>query len=249
MNKDYDFSRGRRNPYVTRLNGPWLGLDTATDSPGLAVLSDDGVLAEHVWRSRRGHTRQLAPRVLSALEDLGMAPGDLIGVAVALGPGSYTGLRVGLAFAKGLAFAAGIPVVGIPSLDAVAAPLSAPEVERSVALWAVIKAGRGRLVACAYPADGHWPAPARLVPSLFEQILEAASPGDWIAGELDDTQRAAADAAGLHVASLAGSLRRPSWIAQLGAARVSPEDGRLEALAALEPLYPTSPNDPQQSAQ
>lgn len=225
------------------VDGPWLGLDTATDSPGLAVVTADGVLVEYVWRSRRGHTRQMAPRVMAALGDLGLAVADLAGIAVALGPGSYTGLRVGLALGKGLAFAAGVPLVGVPSLDVVAAPLSPPEVERSAPLWAVLHAGRGRVVACAYPAQGPWPEATRLMPVPIERVLEGATPGDWIAGELDAAQRAAALAAGLHAASPAASLRRPSWVAQLGAQRRANAARTVEELAGLEPLYPASTQD------
>jgi tRNA threonylcarbamoyladenosine biosynthesis protein TsaB len=202
-------------------------------------VTGDGVVVEHVWRTRRGHTRQLAPRVRAALEDAGLAPDELAGVAVALGPGSYTGLRVGLSLAKGLAMAASLPLVGVPSLDAVAAALSAPTVDRAVPLWAVLQAGRGRVVAAEYPPDGDWP-PAARTPVPLQVVLDAASAGDWIGGELDAGQRAAAAAAGLRVVPAVAALRRPSWIAQLGRLRRASAARSLEELSRIEPLYPIS---------
>lgn len=214
----------------------WLGLDTATDVASVALVDGAAVLAEQSWVSRRRHTAELAPRVAAALASAGLAVADLGGVAVASGPGSYTGLRIGLALAKGLALGAGLPVVGVPTLDALAAALSPPAVPRSVPLWAVFRAGRTRLVAAPYPPDeALWPDPRTLRAVSFEALLAAVRPSDWVAGELTASERAALAGAGLEVLPPAACLRRAGWLAELGRRRLSTAGGA--GVAALSPVY------------
>jgi tRNA threonylcarbamoyladenosine biosynthesis protein TsaB len=141
----------------------WLAIDTATDMASVALHDGAAVLAETTWTSRRHHTVELAPRIDELLRQHDLAAHDLTGLAVAIGPGSYTGLRIGLALAKGLTLATGIPIVPVPTLDILAAPLSPPHVSRDCPLWAVLRAGRGRLVAACYPPSVvDWPDPAGL---------------------------------------------------------------------------------------
>src|SRR5688572_6448874 len=104
--------------------GLLLAIDTSTAYAGVA-LYDGGVRTELVWWAGRNHARQLMPTVRGALEQLGRRPEDLAVVAAARGPGSFTGLRVGLAAAHGLAFALGLPLYGVGSLDVLAAGLAA----------------------------------------------------------------------------------------------------------------------------
>ena len=98
-----------------------LGLDTSTRSVGLALYDGTQVLSEAVWTSHDHHTVELAPAVGDMLSRAGLEPSHLSAVAAATGPGSFTGLRIGLALAKGLALARRLPLVGIPSLDVLAA--------------------------------------------------------------------------------------------------------------------------------
>jgi tRNA threonylcarbamoyladenosine biosynthesis protein TsaB len=136
------------------LAGPWLAVDTATDTASIAIQQDDRLLAEESWTTRRRHTVQLAPRVARMLDEHELPPSSLSGIAVAIGPGSYTGLRIGLSLAKGMALGAGIDVVGVPTLDVLAAAFSSPALTARPRLWAVLRAGRGRVVAAAYPEIG-----------------------------------------------------------------------------------------------
>jgi tRNA threonylcarbamoyladenosine biosynthesis protein TsaB len=98
-----------------------LAIDTATDWVGLALHDGSSVLAEFGWRSRRTQTIELAPAVAQLWARTGVSAGDLSAIAVAIGPGSYTGLRVGLALAKGMALGQNLPLIGVPTLDIVAA--------------------------------------------------------------------------------------------------------------------------------
>jgi len=84
-----------------------LALDTATDTIGLALTDGARILAEEVWLARRHATVELAPETARLLRRTGAREDQLQGIAITIGPGSYTGLRIGLAFAKGLAFGPG----------------------------------------------------------------------------------------------------------------------------------------------
>ena len=90
-----------------------LALDTATRNISLALHDGQAVLAEQTWRSAQHPTAELAPQVALLLLRAGLQPAGLQAVAVAIGPGSYTGLRIGLGLAKGLALAQAIPLVGV----------------------------------------------------------------------------------------------------------------------------------------
>ena len=126
-----------------------LALDTSTLRAAVALETADGAI--HVARPdpRARHGRQLVPSLRALLDEAALAPGAIDVIAVGLGPGSYTGLRVGLTAAKVLAYAAGRPLVGFDSLEAIAR--NAPDDATSVAV--VADAQRGDLYAAAFGRD------------------------------------------------------------------------------------------------
>jgi tRNA threonylcarbamoyladenosine biosynthesis protein TsaB len=97
-----------------------LAVDTATDRLGLAIRADETTLAELHLDLGRKHAEKILVGLDGLLADLGLRARDLGAIAVSLGPGSFTGLRIGLAFAKGLALATGAELVGIPTLTVLA---------------------------------------------------------------------------------------------------------------------------------
>jgi tRNA threonylcarbamoyladenosine biosynthesis protein TsaB len=97
-----------------------LGVESSGPRGGVALLEDSRTLGEALFEAGMVHGREIAPAADRLLKAAGRGPADLDLVAVDIGPGSYTGLRVGLAAAKGLAFALGRPIVGVPSLDVLA---------------------------------------------------------------------------------------------------------------------------------
>jgi tRNA threonylcarbamoyl adenosine modification protein YeaZ len=112
-------SSDRAAAYAGRV--PLLALDTATALTTVAVVSTPGeVLAESSHLDARRHAEALPRLVREALDVAGVAPGDLDLIAVGVGPGPFTGLRVGVAFARATAHALGIPAVGVMTLDAIA---------------------------------------------------------------------------------------------------------------------------------
>jgi tRNA threonylcarbamoyladenosine biosynthesis protein TsaB len=120
-----------------------LGLDTCLSTCSVAVLDGDAVRAHAAEPMARGHQERLAPMAREVMAQAGMAFGDLDRIGVTVGPGSFTGLRVGVAFAKGLALALDRPAVGIGTLEAMAA-----EVEGLV--FPAIDARRGQLYLQAF---------------------------------------------------------------------------------------------------
>ncbi|NTW35799.1 MAG: tRNA (adenosine(37)-N6)-threonylcarbamoyltransferase complex dimerization subunit type 1 TsaB, partial [Syntrophobacteraceae bacterium] len=94
-----------------------LAVDTSTPQIGLALYDGARVLAESLWISKARQTVELAPAVAEMLARTGQTIAEVTALAVALGPGSFTSLRVGLSFVKGLALSRNLPLIGIPTLD------------------------------------------------------------------------------------------------------------------------------------
>lgn len=97
-----------------------LGIETATPSGGVALMDEQRLLGSVLRHGGRSHSQRIMAGLDSLLRDLGLTTAKLAGVAVSVGPGSFTGVRVGLAAAKALAYAAEIPLVGVSTLEAFA---------------------------------------------------------------------------------------------------------------------------------
>ncbi len=118
-----------------------LAVDTSTRWIGLALYDGSQVLAEDVWQSQNHHTVELAPAVASLLRRTESGAAGLSALAVALGPGSFTSLRIGLGLVKGMALALHLPLIGVPTLDI----LAASQPVQDWPLATVLQAGRGRI--------------------------------------------------------------------------------------------------------
>jgi tRNA threonylcarbamoyladenosine biosynthesis protein TsaB len=127
-----------------------LAVDTSTMAGGVALLEDERVIGESLLDVRTTHSERLMLAVERVLGDARWAPESLDGLAVAIGPGSFTGLRIGLAAVKGLALALGRPIAAVPTLDAMAAGL--PWASRPVC--PVLEARKDEVFACLYRWDG-----------------------------------------------------------------------------------------------
>jgi tRNA threonylcarbamoyladenosine biosynthesis protein TsaB len=191
-----------------------LALDTATRLAGIALYSaNDGLIAEHSWHSANRHTAELMPRVAQMLAQAGVASSDLHAVAVALGPGSFTGLRVALAAAKGLALAGNLALLGVPTLDAVAYPHS----RQPLPVIAVVQAGRGRVCWASYEHGcTGWAVSAPYEQATIPVLAATIPRPTLIAGELahDDREQLAALSGGQAILlPPALSTRRPGCLA------------------------------------
>jgi len=97
-----------------------LGVETSTMQGGAALVGDDGLCSEYTLNVEATHSERLLPTIDRMFRDAGVGLDTLSGLAVSIGPGSFTGLRIGLSTVKGLAYATGLPVVGVPTLEALA---------------------------------------------------------------------------------------------------------------------------------
>jgi tRNA threonylcarbamoyladenosine biosynthesis protein TsaB len=127
-----------------------LAVDTTTERGSVAVTEDDCVRGEIRLASGEGHSRRLLPAVDFLLHSLGLHPGDIEAFAVTTGPGSFTGLRVGLSTVQGLALGAGRLCLGMSALDVLAARI-AGTAPASVAL---MDAYRGEVYGAVYDGEG-----------------------------------------------------------------------------------------------
>jgi tRNA threonylcarbamoyladenosine biosynthesis protein TsaB len=135
-----------------------LGIDTATSRGSVALARPGEVLAAVALIERGAHARDLLPEIDGLLQRSGLRPSGLHGIAVTVGPGSFTGVRVGLATAKGLAYSLGIGLAGLSTLEALA---RAAVPERGVApprVCAAIEAGRGEVYAALFRIENGEPA-------------------------------------------------------------------------------------------
>lgn len=207
-----------------------LAIDTSTRQLGVALYDGVHVLAERAWTSPFHHTVELAPAVEKALREAGNGPEGLAAIGVATGPGSFTALRSGMAFAKGLALGRDLPLIGVPSLDVTAAGQPASDLP----LVALLEAGRKRLAAGRYTwSDTGWAPDGEAVLVTLEELAAGLSAPAVLCGELDE--RAEALLAGHPFARLAPAARQPGLLAQLAWRRFTA--GEADDPATLAPIY------------
>ena len=127
-----------------------LAIDTSTRYAGVALAQDGRVVSSRCWYSAVNHTAELMPAIADTLRNGGLTPGDLDGIAVALGPGGFSALRVGMSAAKGLALAAQTPLVGIGTLNLEAFPY----LESGLPVCALLDAGRNEVASAHFDAAG-----------------------------------------------------------------------------------------------
>jgi len=211
-----------------------LALDTSTHKVGLALYDGVQVLGEMMWTSRQFHTVELAPAIAELLARVEAGPSQLSAVAVAIGPGSFTGLRIGLALAKGLALAQRLPLVGIPTLDILA--VAQPRLELPMA--AVLRAGRGRLAVGWYKVvEAEWRSNGSIEVLTADELNQRIHVPTLVCGELSDEERRLLGRRRKTVllASPSQSTRRPGWLAELGWRRW--QAGQVDDAATLSPIY------------
>jgi tRNA threonylcarbamoyladenosine biosynthesis protein TsaB len=97
-----------------------LGIDTSTSCGSIGLIEDERILCEYSLEGKASHSERVLKTIDRVLEDSGVSIGDIDGLVISIGPGSFTGLRIGVSAVKGLAFATGKPVAGVSTLDALA---------------------------------------------------------------------------------------------------------------------------------
>ncbi len=212
----------------------FLAVDTSTAQMGLALFNGTQVVAESLWLSRQHHTVELAPALANLLKHTDVKANDIQALGVAIGPGSFTALRVGLAFVKGLALSRKLPIVGIPSLDILAAaqPLS------KMPLAAVLQAGRGRIALAWYKVSkNEWKSEGVAKVTTVDALADSIDRPTLVAGELtaEERQRLARKKVNVALVPPALCVRRPAVLAELAWMRW--QTGKVDEPASLAPIY------------
>jgi tRNA threonylcarbamoyladenosine biosynthesis protein TsaB len=211
-----------------------LAVDTSTRQIGLALFDGSQVIAETVWQSQNHHTVELAPALSALLANADVKPAALTGLGVALGPGSFTSLRIGLGLVKGMALALKIPLVGVPTLDF----LANAQPPAGMPLAAVLQAGRGRLALTWYHfEDGVWLADGDPAVVTAEELAQSIRKPTLVCGELsaEERQLLARKRKNVLLASPAQSVRRPAFLAEIAWARI--QAGVSDDPVSLAPIY------------
>ncbi len=219
-----------------------LAIDTSTRQASIALYDPArGLLAEQSWISANRHTEELMPAVAALLTLAGAGAADLASVAIAIGPGSFTGLRVGLAAAKGLALAQGLKLTGVPTLDITAYPHQ----DNPLPVIAVAQAGRGRVYWALYAhGPSGWGPQGPYALSTVVEVANTVLRPVAFAGELTEADRETLTrAAGKQrtvFLSPALGLRRAGVLAELGLQRLAA--GGADDPATLSPIYLQQPD-------
>lgn len=209
-----------------------LGLDTATQAGGAALAEDGKLIGEVMLSSEATHSRRLLKVIEFLLEGAHRTKHDLDGIAVTIGPGYFTGLRIGLATAQGLALGLDVPVAAVSTLRLLAASQNRP----GVTVWAVIDARRGLVYA----------APFRMGEKGLERLAEdAAMSPQRLTAEIKGPALLVGDGVRVYAEELTGPEReeapqwagvpRPGLLALMGFDRIAKGQGLKPA--EVRPRY------------
>jgi len=213
---------------------PILSIDTSSGQGGIA-LYDGRTLSTRSWPADRSHTTTLLSEIHCLLERAEMRVRDLAAVAIATGPGTFTGLRVGFGVAKGFHLATALPLIGIPTLEATAwgfAVCGTPIVAvvgagRARLAWAWYEPGTAGLTQSCAPRNG-------TVSELIEELNRSAPA--LVTGEIDDEQAGHINQIdGISVPPLPIRMRHPGALAELAWRRW--RAGQVDDPIAIEPVY------------
>lgn len=215
-----------------------LGIESATPVAAVAVAGDRGILAERMVFNQRTHSVNLLPMIKAVLEDSEVDCHGLAGIAVSGGPGSFTGLRIGMSTAKALARVWGIPVVGISTLETLAFPLAG----HGGLICPVLNARKNEVYTAVYDYSG--PAPACLggpmaarPEKLVELLLKFERPVTFVGDGVPVYEERLKEGLGelARFAPHSASFPRGAAVAEMGLIAI--REGRGVDPAAMRPEY------------
>ncbi len=211
-----------------------LAIDTSTAQVGLALYDGIQILGEMTWTTRQHHTVELAPALAGLLKRSDASADSISALGVAIGPGSFTSLRVGLALAKGIALARHLPLIGITTMDVIAAAQPAGTHPLAV----VIQAGRRRIALGWYQfSENRWQSQGGVKSGTVDELADQIEHPTYVAGELtaEDRSRLSRKRTNVLLASPVNCVRRPSILADLAWARF--QKNEVDDPASLAPIY------------
>ncbi len=209
-----------------------LAIDSSTPITGLA-LYDGETCSELIWNAGRNQTTSLIAEMTHLLDLRGLELRDIGAIAVAIGPGSFSGLRVGLSIAKGICYGLRLPLLGVGTLDVAAYP----HVGTRSPIRAFVRAGRGRAVFADYRHhNGRWVRTSDLRNEPLENLAAELAEPTIIVGDLPANlvEKLSFESLAL-IPEPALRMRRPSCLAEIGYHRW--RNGESDSIEALEPIY------------
>jgi tRNA threonylcarbamoyladenosine biosynthesis protein TsaB len=212
-----------------------LALDTSTEWSSVALYDGREVLAEETWRAQRRHADELFPTIERLLARTRITLATIDKVAVATGPGSFTGLRVAIAAAQGIARGAGAAMVGVSTLDVLAYPHAASKQR----ICPLLPAGRTEFYAAFYQERNRkWQRRSPYIVATLPELCRQIGSHTLFVGEIaPETEQELRDLLGPKAlfASPASRMRRAGYLAELGwqALATSPQ----AKLGEIEPIY------------
>jgi tRNA threonylcarbamoyladenosine biosynthesis protein TsaB len=212
-----------------------LAIDTSTDIASIALSNQGEVIAELTWHCGNKHTVELLPNIVHLLHRAEKNYGNIDGVIVATGPGSFNGLRVGMSTAKGISFALGIPLAGISTLEAEAFPFAFTKLP----IYPIHSAGRGEIATALFQRrDNEWRKLLEEHITTLDVLCSQARNRTIFCGELSSSIEAQlVKYLGIQaiIPAPTARLRRAGYLVELGWQRL--KRGDFDDLATLEPLY------------
>ena len=213
-----------------------LAIDTCTRRASLALRDATTLRAEVTWECQRQHTAAVSAKIQDLLLTSQIDPAEIGAVAVAIGPGSFTGVRCGLAIGKGIATANHLPMIGIPAFDVIAR--AQPNTRQTV--YALVEAGRNRVAVCRY----EWLEGELVVADSwrlfgFDELIEDLKSPAWVCGDIAPTLLKTLQTKAKSKVELAPAwlnLRRAGVLAELAYANW--QRGEVQDAAAVLPIYP-----------
>ncbi len=211
-----------------------LAVDTSTRWAGVGLQADSGTQLETVWRSDQNHGRELMPAIMNLLEQANLKPADLTNLAVALGPGGFSAVRVGISTVIGLAMPGNLPVVGVSTHRVEAQPFL-DSASASVPLISLLPAGRGELSWARFESPEGEPeiglCSAEALKELHTSQSQYCGEGcDLIRGQIDNSAILIGDS----------PTRTPKSLLDIASERF--QLGGTPPLSELRPIYARPPS-------
>jgi tRNA threonylcarbamoyl adenosine modification protein YeaZ len=209
-----------------------LAIDCATAKTGLAIIKDGEATAEVCWMTKHNQTVEMYPRLDALMKGAGLTFADLDAIAVTRGPGSYNGVRVGMAAAKGLAFALNKPLIGVSTLEAEARRFK--DIARPVA--AILPLGHDYAVAVFDFVDGEWTRTVGEQAMTTEEVLKTLPPKSILTGDLPDRLLLALRDSSPNIDIICeAEISRAAALGRIALERLS--RGEQDTAASLQALY------------
>ena len=222
-----------------------LAIDTATETLSIALHDGDALAAEITLHAGRQHGALLAPLIKRTMKQAELSPDDLSALAVCVGPGSYTGTRIGVALAKGMAAPRDLPLAPVTTLETVL-KAQAPR-QDDLPLVATVSAGRNRVIWAEYGCEtGVWVERRAPQISDWQALLATCDGAIRLSGEVSPAglaaiKRARTAGATIQLAPAAQRIRRAGYLAEVAWRSLRETDAGAFPADRVMPVYLQGP--------